>query len=378
MQKIIFLTLASLCLFTPVTHAAGLFVTNGITQVAPAADRAIIVFDGKTETIYTSQTFTVNPQIVWNFAYVIAVPSKPTVKPLTVDLMSEIEKISTPYDNPPPLLRALFSDHNFQAYPRKNLFTRPTDWVRWDVFGPEEITRMNTWFTNIGYILPKLSAPKIDEYRKRGWYFVVAEVNGTHVQMDAVDSLTIHGAHTLPLVITFDTEELVYPAALASIQPDTDSTAVPHGFSYALKSQDILGEQDSRIDQELSTQSANKYPSLPLDYSTLTQELFVISDRPYEHEQFIPVFIQKIATSTLPTDDKGDPMIAGPTKFVYLSRLLSYTPLIQTSDITLTPARTTKSLNVKPTSIDIIIRIIMIAGIVTLFVLWIKKQKTRG
>ena len=61
-------------------EALGGYLTGDYGQVVPVELKAIIDYDGKTETIISSQTFTFNPLVVNNFYWVMAYPVKVEIK----------------------------------------------------------------------------------------------------------------------------------------------------------------------------------------------------------------------------------------------------------------------------------------------------------
>lgn len=302
--------------------AAGLFLTNGYTQIAPAEDRALLLHDGKVETIYTSTTFTLNPLVVWNFAFLLPIPSQPTVEIVATDVFQ--------------VLDAATEKANGSAH-ASSTFSRPAYLNSYKIFAPsQQLRELTAWLDQKGYILPKDALSHLTTYAQKQWYFVVAEVSGTHIQMAATDSLTARAAHTMPLKITFDSPTVYYPLSLGAVQPDTDSQAVPLAYAYNTTSESVLGVQDPGVDALLRTPSANKYPSLPLDLTNLKIDLFVLAPYPVTVGSFQTIFADWVNEKTLSfTDETGISSVSLPKRPQMLTRLTGYTPFIQLADIQL-------------------------------------------
>ena len=340
-------------------HAGGLIATNGYPQVIPAEDRALIVFDGKTETIFTSITFTINPQVAWNFVYLVAVPGKPEVELLSHDLFVDLEKATQKsFDHYPWWQKILFPERLEEDALPAVVFSRAIDFVRFGVFAPDETEKLSAWLLDMGYYIPKSAGGKLAEYGQKQWYFVGAEVNALHIEYESTDSLTVHGAHTLPLKITFPTDTLIYPSKLASFPPDTDSAAIPHSFAYGTRSELVLGETSDPVDRALAYQSKNKFPNVPIDYTPVKQELFVIADRKVTAPTMTTTYARPIDAKTFRlTDAKGNIIVPLPPGRLFLTRLYMYKPTVQLDDVVLQKINNTTLVNVPVTAKNLITRI---------------------
>lgn len=240
----------------PSAEAAGTFITNDYMQAAPTALSAAVFHDGKRETLLASWTFDFNPLLAGDFYWIIPVPSKPDVENISSDFFAQIEKLSDPAVSP------------------ETLKTRGVVLLGNKVFEPQYGSKkLETWFSDAGYFIPKRLEPVLGEYMQKGWYIVAVQVNGLHIQRDASESLTIDTAHTMPVKISFDTDAAIVPLKFASIPPDIDAPGAT--LFYGVSSSQFLGAKDEQIDALLAKPSLNRFPRLPLESSNIKVDLFI-------------------------------------------------------------------------------------------------------
>lgn len=340
---------------------AGMYLTTAETQLAPVEDKAVMYFDGKKEKLVISQTFNTNPLTVWKFGWMIAVPSKPLkIEALKTDVFTNMATASA---SPKPFWgqQLMFPEIQIQSVQPAQVHSRAIDMNKPTVFAPDQMEQFLDWTRMYGYILPKGAKPVLENYMKQGWYVITFEVNALHLEYSATDSLTLRGAHTLPVTITFETQKLVYPMRLAAVGEDVDSLGVPLSFQYGQNSEQVLGVSDKRVDELLATQSQRKYPALPTDFVYLKTELFVIADRRYTAQDFLTSYADWTT-------------LEGSRQF--MTHLVGYKPLIQEEDIILTPVANGR-VNAHVTAFEIGVRIGgYIIGIGGIIAIWrFKKHK---
>lgn len=323
--------------FTPAScaYALGTFLTNEYMQILPTEFNAALMHDGKQETIIANTVFQFNPFLAWNFTWLIVVPGKPTVEEVGgSDIFWYLKELSK---NSPAGASSTEKNDNL---------SRGAGYFDKRVFAPEEGSApLFAWANEHGYFIPKALKPKIKEYQKDGWYFIALDLLGTHIQQKATDSLLIDTAYTIPIKITFPSDRLVYPLALATYEQDYDSLAVPAAFRYGTPSERILGEKNSAVDILLSEQSPNKFPRVPYGNTRAEVNLFVFhrGELHFEEEGW-----EKVATSWL----DGDAFARGAWNSFYfdllglnveLSRYRAYRKLGELEDFGITEERTAAS-----------------------------------
>ncbi len=363
---------------TNTSHAGGFFASNVFVQAVPTESKALIVFDGKKETLFDSVTFNINPVIAWNFTWIMAVPGKPEVSLVLDDLYTKLEKFSDKKINKDNLWnKLLYFDVSEEKTLSKSLYTRGLDFTKTEVFGPEKSQEdLNSYLQESGYYIPKEGITILDEYRKKNWYIVVAEINANHLQMDSSESLTVPGAHTYPIKIEFETDKIVYPLRLARVQPDYDSENVALNYEYGSKSETVLGAKDERIDDMLSYQSKNKYPRLPFDYGYQQVELFVISDQKVESNEFTTSYAGWITKTDIDfTDFPKKKYFELPENKMFFTRIFTFKPLIQLDDVLIDNATNNQLVNSKPPTIIQVLKLLAIPSVVVIFLIWKLKRK---
>jgi hypothetical protein len=335
-------------LFPNSVSAGGATFTNQFTQVAQADSRAIIIFDGKKEILLDSFTFNINPISHDNFVWVIPIPSKPEVEPIKDEVFLEFEKLTEKKINKDSFWeRLIYFDIDEQVEQPSRIFARPVEIWKYDIVEPGNYEKLNDAVREMGYFIPKQGRADIRKYIDDEWYFVVAHVNAMHIQMQAFDSLTTTGAYTLPLKITFETDKPLYPLKLASISPDSDSEYAPLGYQYGSSSESVLGDSDEKIDDLLSEQSKNKFPSLPLDFVNLKVDLFVLADYKMTADGFSTAYANTHPSHELEFKDiHQKEYVSLEKKEMYLTRLFEYRPRSQVEDVYLGKAQDNRQVNV--------------------------------
>lgn len=339
MKKIVIFLFLLTYFFSATPLWAGLLSTSDQNQIVPTKYQALILFDGEKETLYNSFTFNANPLSLDNFAWIIPVPQKPEVERFKEDIFINLEEITQKKFQKKNLFEKLFYfDIKEQESMSSSLFTRPIDAIQFKIFSPDDgVAGLQTWLHEFGYTIPKAGLPVLHRYEKDDWYFVAIEMNALHLEYDARDSLTLAGAHTFPIKITFPTEKIVYPLTLASVSPDMDSSQIPYSFDYGRDSVDLLGEQSEEVDRVLSYQSSNKYPRIPLSFITTEVDVYVIAEQKMESNDFTATY-----ANTIGKDDLQK--IELPNNH-YLTRLTRFTPQSLLSDYEIHEAKDTRRVN---------------------------------
>jgi len=362
-------------------YAGGTFASNIFVQTVQTESRAVIIYDGKREVLFDSVTFNINPVIAWNFAWIIAVPGKPKVDFVLDDILTRLEVASEKKLFKNSLLKKLiYFDVDEEKVLPESLYTRSLDFINYQIFAPENsVAELEKHLSDFGYYIPKDGNRLINDYHEKGWYFIVAEINANHLQMDASESLTVPGAHTYPLKIEFDTDRIIYPLKLAKIQPDYDSKSVSLSYEYNLTSEQVLGVKDERVDDMLSYQSKNEYPRLPYDYGYQKIELFVVSDHKVESENFVTTYANWIDSSSIDfTALTKDKYFELPKKRMFLTRLFAFKPMIQLEDIYLKNASDNRRVNPLISTKENLVRIFTALAVLLIVGYFIRRRVFRN
>jgi len=203
--------------------AVGAFFTakSGGQEVYLPGARAFVSRNGIKEDLILQVGFAGNAA---DFCWVVPVPSRPTVKVTDPQVFDELAMIVNPRIIPPP--NAPQSTDSKGQLP----FVKVHD-IR--VFSPSEQQGVARWLVDNGYTVPPSAYPKIQDYVKRGWYFVVSKV---HVTPDGT------ARWMQPLWITCDVPRATLPSKLTSLNPKpiivqlfvaTDVVVTAPGFTEA-------------------------------------------------------------------------------------------------------------------------------------------------
>src|SRR3989344_1096116 len=206
-------------IFPKEVKALGGYLTGDYGQVAQVEVKAIIDYDGKTETITSSQTFSFNPLVLSNFYWVMAYPTKVEIKKLDskenvlTDSFLEIEKKTVKkFSKDNFFKKLLYPDLIEEETVPSQTFSRMAliKYIK-EVPDFKNMKELEAWFKANAYSIPKNSRELFAEYLKKNWHFVLAVIDGLHVEMDAKESLTISAAHNIPIQAKFRTENIIYP-----------------------------------------------------------------------------------------------------------------------------------------------------------------------
>jgi hypothetical protein len=355
MKKSLYFSLIILLVISSLRHlypqnvsASGTFFTKPGIEVIPSESQAAIFFDGKKETLFESVTFSANPVVVWNFAWLLAVPSKPDVELVKDELFAQLSKVSQKTLTKDSLgKRILFWNVEETPDISSELFTRPVNISKLDVLSPPNSRqKLDEWVSYSGYVIPKQAEVLLKEYEEKNWYFIVAEIDALHLELAAYESLTLAGAHTFPLKITFDTDHLVYPMRLTTIQPDTDTSEIPLTYTYGSKSEDVLGVKDEAVDALLSKPSANKYPKIPFAFNYYKTELYTFTKNKTSAPNFITQYANYLSKNELTFKDaKGESYYSLSDDGMFLTKLASVRPVLQLDDISFSLAKNNRRVN---------------------------------
>ncbi len=312
---------------------AGLILSEGHVQLATSKIEAAIFKKDNTQTIIESIEFTYNPTNSWNPVLLLATPSRPEV---------EIFKDNNFFINLQNLTQNNFSKKSFlskliypdiyeEKFKSPPTFSRPVSIVAINVFDPQSPESLATWIRENSYVLPKNSQNIISKYQNNGWYFITLNLDLEHTENKSRDKLLVNQGHSVPIKLKFNTQNIIFPQFLTSIEPDYDSLETPFIERWYGSTLENLGAQkDEKIDLMLSKPSQYKYPQLPLDLVYLKTDLYVFDNHKTDASGFTTLYADKVSAKKF--------NIQTETSKPWLTKLTSFTPFIQLKDVTLKTA----------------------------------------
>ncbi|MBM4042259.1 MAG: DUF2330 domain-containing protein [Planctomycetes bacterium] len=215
----------ALLLMTGKAMADGFIIVKrdvGSVEAKPSSDaqRALLIWrDGK-ETLHLLSTYR-GPAA--DFAWVIPVPTRPTVQRSSWQLFDAAEKWTRPsvrlvrYE-----MRRKFcgcagpSAEPTEAGRAESKIVALESWIigefHVDILAAQGGGGLGAWLRENGYAIPGEAEPVLEQYVKKAFYFVAAKI-----RKDALGGRATVTSALTPLAITFATEKPFYPLAISAI-----------------------------------------------------------------------------------------------------------------------------------------------------------------
>ncbi|HOM71034.1 MAG TPA: DUF2330 domain-containing protein [Armatimonadota bacterium] len=181
-------------------YAVGAFFANKSEQseVYSPGVRAFIHRDGVREDLILQIGFAGNAS---EFAWVVPVPSKPIVQAIDQAVFSELQNIFNPRILPPTQLGA-------SPQPVEEKIPDPVSFIQAEIIPPMQPHSIGTWLVANGYQFSDQARQLIENYIKRGWYFIALKVKTTP---------QAEPRWLQPLWITFSSQRASFPALLSTL-----------------------------------------------------------------------------------------------------------------------------------------------------------------
>ncbi len=182
-------------------------------EVKQVQQKAVIWWDGKTETLIESVTYSGNPR---EFAWIIPVPNKPEVEEATDELFSALESLTNPtavampeYGRGDLMIQNPSLDSGVRV-----IETKKIDIYDVTVLTAQDGNELRKWLTTNGYKYPEDKEYLLENYVGKDWYFVVAKVRPGAVGYAGAG---LSSGHATPLKITFAATAPIYPLRISGM-----------------------------------------------------------------------------------------------------------------------------------------------------------------
>lgn len=204
-------------------EADGIVFPRPKYEVTETDQKAVLWYDGQTETMIVSINFSGNTD---DFAWVIPVPGKPEVNEGVDELFTGLQQLTAPVTN------QSYGSGGFLGLAQLSLKESPVTVVetkRVDIYDIAVLTAENTtalrgWLEDNGYEYPQSREYLLRSYVNKDWYFVAAKVTTEAVGYAGGQLKT---GHATPLKIVFPTARMVYPLKISGKPADTITTPTP-------------------------------------------------------------------------------------------------------------------------------------------------------
>lgn len=235
LRNIFFLFLA-ISLFIPsIIFADGMIVPPPDYWMSETGQKAVIFYDQGVETMVVSASFQGNAK---DFGWVIPTPTKPTVTRGSDELFTSLQELTgQTYQYKQPLSRLGGADE-VSTGGVTVIETKQVDYYDVTVLTSDDKNALVDWLNEHTYKFPDSASYVLDSYIENGWFFVAMRVNPQSLQWSNVGE-QLRSGHATPVVISFQTQNIVYPLRISSITSRSsysspDSLSVPHTPTYAI------------------------------------------------------------------------------------------------------------------------------------------------
>jgi hypothetical protein len=213
MKKLLF-SLAFCALFMPlITSADGVIVPPNDYYMWETSQQAAIFYESSTqmETMVVSMNYTGTAR---DFAWIIPVPTQPTVEKGSQTLFSSLETI-TGYDYYYDYDYALPSTMSGAEKSDVTVVEQKTvDYYDITVLSSTDSKALSKWLNDNGYQYPEKYAYIFNDYINNDWYFVAAKIAPTLTDDTIITSQLASGTAT-PLQLTFTAKNIIYPMKIS-------------------------------------------------------------------------------------------------------------------------------------------------------------------
>lgn len=213
----------------PALADGGFFVMQEYYDVYQPSQKAVILYENGREHLILSVSYEGNAE---EFAWVIPVPGKPDIDVTHPELFYELFELTMIEEAP-----GGFGFGPVAEGP-------PVEVIAEEVVGPyatatlsaEDPKALVSWLNSNGYLFPAEGEEIINEYIDKHWYFVATKINA----VDDTTGLALSEGAIEPLVLSFASDEIVYPLRITSL-----SSQWPEVLLYVFADQKVVPRQYS-------------------------------------------------------------------------------------------------------------------------------------
>jgi hypothetical protein len=243
----------------PVLADGGFFVMQEYYDVYQPSQKAVILYENGREHLILSVRYEGNAE---EFAWVIPVPGKPEISVTRPELFFELFDLT--------MIREAPGGFGFAP----GAEGPGVDVIAEEVVGPyatatlaaDDPTAMVDWLNANGYIFPAEGEEIINEYIEKEWYFVATKINS----VDDTTGLALSEGAIEPLVLSFTTDEIVYPLRITSL-----SSHWPEVLLYVFADQKVVPRQYSFLSLNTDEQVVELNREGNIFYIEYEEKLFV-------------------------------------------------------------------------------------------------------
>ena len=177
--------------------------------------KAILFYDEGVEHLFLSITFQGDAD---NFAWIVPTPAQPEVGKSSDRVFTRLDELTRPEypayrrQNYGPMMGAMEGDYSKQV---TVLETKRIEYYDIAVLEANNNDALYNWLNDHGYTFPQAGKNIIDEYIQKGWVFTAVKIDDHN--FSNVGQRQLQTGHAIPLRLSFQTDQLVYPLKISSI-----------------------------------------------------------------------------------------------------------------------------------------------------------------
>lgn len=206
--------LCCLVIFAPLsTLADGMMVPPKDYWIQETDQKAVIFYDQGVETMVVSVAFEGNAE---DFGWVIPVPSRPEVNKGSDELFTSLEELTgTTYYNDYMVPQGV-STLERSADEVTIIETKKVGYYDVTILSSTDEDALTDWLQQNDYNFPSSASYILNSYIQNDWYFVAMQINPKSLGWSDV-SQQLREGHATPVVISFPTDNIVYPLKISSV-----------------------------------------------------------------------------------------------------------------------------------------------------------------
>jgi len=208
--------------FPLLSLADGMMIPPKEYWIQETGQTGVIMYEDGIETLVLSTSFEGDAD---DFAWVIPTPNKPEVSKGSQELFTNLEGLTGyNYDNS----RAYLTTGAAQDAVKEGVTIieqKQIDYYDVTVLSSTDKDSLVNWLNENEYNFPSSASYILNSYIENNWYFVAMRINPESLEWTDVSEDLREGQAT-PIVLTFETKNIVYPLKISSIV-DQQSTLEP-------------------------------------------------------------------------------------------------------------------------------------------------------
>lgn len=211
--------------------ADGIYLPPKDFYIRSSNQKAVIIYEKGQETLILSTQFKGNAK---DFGWVIPVPSRPEVSKSSDELFTSLNDLTAPKyyrrDNlgMAPLLKKEVKEEAVSV-----LETKKVGIYEIKVLEASDSKALASWLSENKYMYPEEGGYILDEYIQKRWYFVATKIDAAALEAISTTE-TLKEGHAQPIKLVFQSEKIIYPLKISSIQASLAKKEEQKNDKYSL------------------------------------------------------------------------------------------------------------------------------------------------